>query len=202
MVGLQESLVGDVQKLLLTMFGAVAFVLLIACANVANLLLVRAASRETEMAVRTALGAGRSRIMRQLVTESLMLSALGAAIGGALAGWAVDAIVAFGPRGLPRLDEISVDGRVLAFSVLVAIVTGIVFGLVPALHSTKTELGQMLKENGRGSSGRRATQRTRAALVVSEMALAVVLLVGAGLLIQSFAALGSVSIQDFVPRMS
>jgi len=188
-IGLQESLVGDVQKLLFTMFGAVAFVLLIGCANVANLLLVRAASRETEIAVRTALGAGRRRIIRQLVTESLMLSALGAAIGGALAGWAVDAIVAFGPRGLPRLDEIAIDARVLAFSVVVAIVTGVAFGLVPALHSAKSELGQMLKENGRGSSGRRATQRTRSALVVSEMALAVVLLVGAGLLIRSFVKL-------------
>jgi hypothetical protein len=191
-MSLQESLVGDVQKLLFTMFGAVAFVLLIACANVANLLLVRAASRETEIAVRTALGAGRGRIIRQLVTESLMLSALGAMIGGALAAWAVDAIVAFGPRGLPRLEDISIDGRVLAFSVLVAIVTGVAFGLVPAFHSAKSELGQMLKESVRGTSGRRATQRTRSALVVSEMALAVVLLVGAGLLIRSFVKLVNV----------
>jgi predicted permease len=168
------------------MFGAVAFVLLIACANVANLLLVRAASRETEMAVRTALGAGRGRIIRQLITESLLLSAAGAMIGGALAGWAVDAIVAFGPRGLPRIDGIALDARVLLFSALVAVVTGLAFGLVPALHVSKNELGQMLKESVRGSSGRRATQRTRSLLVVSEMALAVVLLVGAGLLIRSF----------------
>jgi predicted permease len=188
-VSLQQTIVGDVRPLLFTMFGAVAFVLLIACANVANLLLVRASSRETELAVRTALGAGRSRIIRQLITESLMLSALGAAIGGAIAGWTVDAIVAFGPRGLPRLDEITVDSRVLAFAVLVALVTGLAFGLVPALHSTKSELGQMLKENGRGSSGKRAAQRTRSALVVTEMALAVVLLVGAGLLIRSFVKL-------------
>ena len=188
-VDLQESIVGNVQPLLLTMFGAVAFVLLIACANVANLLLVRSASRETEIAVRTALGAGRARIIRQLITESLMLSALGAVIGGAIASWAVDAIVAFGPRGLPRLDEVSVDSRVLAFSVIVALVTGLAFGLVPSLHSAKSELGQMLKENGRGSSGRRAAQRTRSALVIGEMALAVVLLIGAGLLIRSFVKL-------------
>jgi putative ABC transport system permease protein len=186
---LHESLVGDVRMLLYTMFGAVAFVLLIACANVANLLLVRAASRETEMAVRTALGAGRARIVRQLITESLLLSAAGAMIGGALAAWAVDAIVAFGPRGLPRIDSISVDPRVLGFSALVALITGVVFGLVPAIHAAKDNLGQMLKESVRGSSAKRATQRTRAALVVSEMALAVVLLVGAGLLIRSFVKL-------------
>lgn len=188
-VSLQETIIGDVQKLLLTMFGAVAFVLLIACANVANLLLVRASTRESEIAVRTALGAGRGRIIRQLITESLMLSAIGAAIGGALAGWAVDAIIAFGPRGLPRLDEITVDARVLGFAMLVSLVTGLAFGLVPALHSTKSELGQVLKENGRSSIGRRATQRTRSTLVVTEMALAVVLLVGAGLLIRSFVKL-------------
>lgn len=183
---LQKSIVGDVTGLLYTMLGAVGFVLLIACANVANLLLVRASSRETEIAVRTALGAGRSRIVRQLVTESLLISAAGACIGGALAAWAVDAIVAIGPQGLPRLQDISIDGRVLGFTVAVALVTGLAFGLVPAFHAAKSELGQMLKENVRGTSGRRATQRTRSALVVTEMALAVVLLIGAGLLIRSF----------------
>ena len=188
---LQTSLTGDVRKALLTMFGAVAFVLLIACANVANLLLVRAGGREAEMAVRTALGAGRGRIIRQLITESVMLSAFAAMIGGALAGWAVEAIVAFGPRGLPRLDDIVVDARVLAFSIVLAVVTGLVFGLVPAFHAARTELGQMLKDGMRGGS-RRATQRTRGALVITELALAVVLLVGAGLLIRSFVKLTQV----------
>ena len=191
-VGLQESLVGDVQKLLLTMFGAVSFVLLIACANVANLLLVRAASRETEIAVRTALGAGRKRIVRQpLVTESLMLSALGAAIGGALAGWAVDAIVAFRTARPPahrRDHRRRACARVLRARRAFRHRRGIRLG-ARRFTSSKSELGQMLKENGRGSSGRRATQRTRSALVVSEMALAVVLLVGAGLLIRSFVKL-------------
>jgi putative ABC transport system permease protein len=191
---LEEALVGDVRKLLYTMFGAVVFVLLIACANVANLLLVRAASRETEMAVRTALGAGRSRIVRQLITESLLLSAAGAMIGGALAAWSVDAVVAFGPRGLPRIDSIALDARVLAFSAVVALVTGLLFGLVPAFHAAKGNLGQMLKESVRGSSAKRGAQRTRAALVVSEMALAVVLLVGAGLLIRSFVKLINVDL--------
>jgi putative ABC transport system permease protein len=186
---LQRSLVGDVRGTLLTMFGAVAFVLLIACANVANLLLVRAAGRETEIAVRTALGAGRGRIVRQLVTESVLLSLAGAVIGGALAAWIVDAIVAFGPNGLPRLDNVAIDGRVLAFSVTIAVLTGVLFGLVPAYHAVRAELGQMLKDSVRGSSGRRAAQRTRSALVMTEMALAVVLLVGAGLLIRSFVTL-------------
>jgi len=188
---LQTSLTGDVRKALLTMFGAVAFVLLIACANVANLLLVRAGGREAEMAVRTALGAGRGRIIRQLITESVLLSLAAAMIGGALAGWAVDAIVAFGPKGLPRLDDIVVDARVLAFSIVLAVVTGLIFGLVPAFHAARTELGQMLKDGMRGGS-RRATQRTRGALVITELALAVVLLVGAGLLIRSFVKLTQV----------
>jgi len=186
---LQQSLVGDVRGILLTMFGAVTFVLLIACANVANLLLVRAAGRETEIAVRTALGAGRGRIIRQLVTESVLLSLAGATVGGALAAWIVDAIVAFGPQGLPHLENIAIDGRVLAFSVTIAVVTGFLFGLVPAYHSARAEIGQMLKESTRGSSGRRAAQRTRSGLVMTEMALAVVLLVGAGLLIRSFVTL-------------
>ena len=186
---IETTLVGDVRNVLYTLFGATGFVLLIACANVANLLLVRAAGRETEIAVRTALGAGRGRIVRQLITESVMLSALGAVIGAALAAWAVDAIVAFGPRGLPRLDDIAVDGRVLLFCAALALLTGVVFGLVPAIHAARAELGQMLKDAVRGSSSKRGAQRTRSALVITEMALAVVLLVGAGLLIRSFANL-------------
>ncbi|HEY4216124.1 MAG TPA: ABC transporter permease [Gemmatimonadaceae bacterium] len=183
---LRTWLTGDVRAALFTMFGAVLFVLVIACANVANLLLVRSAGRETELAVRTALGAGRTRIIRQLVTESVLLALAGAAIGGALAAWAVDAIVAFGPQALPRLADIVVDTRVLAFSVAIAIVTGIAFGLFPALSATNTELGQMLREGTRGGKGRKTAQRTRGLLVMTEMALAVVLLVGAGLLIRSF----------------
>ncbi|HEY9229003.1 MAG TPA: FtsX-like permease family protein, partial [Gemmatimonadaceae bacterium] len=132
--------------------------------------------------------------IRQLITESLLLATAGAMIGGALAGWTIDAIVAFGPRGLPRIENIALDMRVLGFSMLVAVLTGLTFGLVPALHSAKAELGQMLKESVRGTSGRRASRRTRAALVVSEMALAVVLLVGAGLLVRSFVKLINVDL--------
>ena len=189
---LRESIVGSVRPALLVMLGGVGFVLLIACANVANLLLVRASTRETEIAVRTALGAGKRQLVRQLVTESMLLSLGGTAVGTAMAAWAVDAVKAFGPRGVPRLSNVAIDGRVLGFSVLVAIVTGILFGLVPALHTARTNVGQMLKESTRGSSGRRGTRRMRGALVVAEMALAVILLIGAGLLARSFVALTQV----------
>lgn len=185
---LQEQFVGNLRPTLFALLGAVAFVLLIACANVANLLLVRGASRSSEMAVRTALGAGRGRIVRQLVTESVMLAAMGAVIGTALAAWVVDAVVAFGPRGLPRLQDVSIDGRVLAFSAGIAVLTGVIFGLVPALHAARPDIAGMLRESVRGST-RGGANRTRSMLVMAEMALAVVLLVGAGLLVKSFVAL-------------
>ena len=193
-IPLRESIVGKVRPALLVMLGAVGFVLLIACANVANLLLVRASARETEIAVRTALGAGRRVLVRQLVTESMLLSLGGAVIGTSLAAWAVDAVKAFGPAGVPRLAEVTIDARVLGFSIALAIATGLLFGLVPALHAAKTNVGQMLKESTRGSSGRRGTRRTRGILVVAEMALAVVLLIGAGLLARSFVALTNVDL--------
>ncbi|MFN2567290.1 MAG: ABC transporter permease [Gemmatimonadaceae bacterium] len=187
-IPLHEQIVGKADKPLYAMLGAVGLVLLIACANVANLLLVRASARESEIAVRTALGAARPRIVRQLVTESLLLSAAGAVIGVALASWAVAAVVAFGPTGLPRLQEVVIDGRVLAFTAGVAVVTGILFGLVPALHAARPDIAQMLRESVRGST-RGGTHRTRRLLVIAEVTLAVVLLVGAGLLIHSFVRL-------------
>ncbi|HVT37827.1 MAG TPA: ABC transporter permease [Gemmatimonadaceae bacterium] len=192
-IPLRDAIVGNVRTALLVMLGCVGFVLLIACANVANLLLVRASSRESEIAVRAALGAGRMQLMRQLVTESVLLSVSGAAIGTALAAWVLGAVRRFGPAGVPRLDEVSIDGSVLAFTALVAVMTGVLFGLVPAIHALKTNLGQMLRESTRGSSGRRGTQRTRSSLIVTEMALAVILLIGAGLLTRSFVHLMQVN---------
>ena len=191
-IPLREAIVGNVRPALLVMLAGVGFVLLIACANVANLLLVRASTRETEIAVRTALGAAKRQLVRQLITESMLLALGGSIVGTALAAWAVDAVKAFGPRGVPRLANVAIDTRVLVFSAVVAIVTGVLFGLAPALHAARTNVGQMLKESTRGSSGRRGTRRTRGALVVAEMALAVILLVGAGLLARSFVALTSV----------
>ena len=181
---LQAELVGEVGRALWTMFGAVAFVLIIACTNVANLLLVRAASRESEIAVRSALGAGRRAIVRQLIVESLLLAVGGALLGIIVASWALNALVVFGPRSLPRIDEIAIDGRVLAFTMVLALVTGLVFGIVPALHSARSDISQLLR-GARGSGGSR-TNRTRSALVLCETAFSMVLLVGAGLLIRSF----------------
>ncbi|HUX33733.1 MAG TPA: ABC transporter permease [Gemmatimonadaceae bacterium] len=186
---LQAQMVQNARAALLMLMGAVAFVLLVACTNVANLLLVRASAREAEMAVRTALGASRWRIVRQLAAESILLAGMGTVAGILLAAWAVDALVAFGPHGLPRLDEVSMDGRAVLFAAVLAVVTGLLFGAAPAIHAVRSDISEMLRGGGRGANGRRHGQRTRHALVVAETALAVVLLVGAGLFLRSFARL-------------
>jgi putative ABC transport system permease protein len=192
LIPLHERMVGNVRPALLTLFGAVSFVLLIACANVANLLLARASTRRTEMAVRAALGATRARIVRQLVLESLMLSLVGGVAGTVVATGMLGVLRALGPESIPRLADVSVDTTVLLFTFVVALVTGLVFGLTPALAASRADTQSMLREDGRGSTASRSRQRVRGALVVAELALALVLLVGAGLLIRSLNALTAV----------
>jgi len=197
---MQDFLVEGVRPALLILLGAVGLVLLIACANVASLLLARAAGRQREMAIRAAIGAGRGTLVRQLLIESLLVAALGAAVGLLVGVWGVRALLALSPGDLPRASELVhvpllaalFDWRLLGFTVAVSLATGLLFGLAPALHLARTDLGVHLKEGGRGTSGARAT-RTRGALVVAEIALAVVLLVGATLLIRTFISLRHVN---------
>lgn len=190
---LRETIVGDVRRPLLLLLGAVGFVLLVACANVANLLLARGSARHGELSVRAALGAGRARLVRQLITEAIVLSVSGAAIGLALAYWGTRALIAARPVDLPRLDHIGVDGSVVLFTFAAAIVTGIVFGMVPALQATNDHLLRGLHESGRSGGGGRRARHLRSALVVAEMTLAVILLTGSGLLIRSFIELTRVN---------
>ncbi len=195
-VGLQEQVVGDVRRALLVLLGSVALVLLIACANVANLLLTRAAGREKEIAIRTALGAGGLRIVQQLLTESVLLAMIGGAAGLVIAQWTLHVVRMMNPGNIPRLDDIAIDGAVLAFTFGISVVTGVLFGLAPAWRAMKLDLSISLKAGGRSGQSdggmHLARHRLRGLLVVSELALSLMLLVGAGLLIRSFVRLQSV----------
>lgn len=183
-VSLHEQTVGPLRPAMLMLLVAVGFVLLIACANVANLMLARGVTRRKELAIRAALGAGRRRVIRQLLTEASLLAVAGGALGVLLAFWLVQWLVAIGPQGTPRLDEISIDTRVLGFTIGTTLLTGIIFGLVPALQLSKLDLSHSLKETARTSQS--GGGRLRNALVVAEIALALILLIGGGLLMKSF----------------
>jgi putative ABC transport system permease protein len=183
---LRERMVGELRTSLLMLFGAVAFVLLIACANVANLLLARAAYRQKEMSVRAALGASRWRVVRQLLTESLLLSVVSGVAGLALSVWLISLLIAISPPNSPRFDEIAINWQVFAFAFGMTILAGVLFGLVPALQTSRIDLNETLKESGRSGAPGGSRNRVGSLLIVSEVALSFVLLAGAGLLIKSF----------------
>ena len=185
LVPLHEQIVGNIRTVLLVLMAAVVIVLLIACANITNLLLTRAAVREREIAIRTAIGASRGQLMRQLLTESIILALLGGVVGGLLALLGTDVIVRFGPEDIPRLSEIGVDGSVLGFTVLLSLATGVFFGLAPALQFSRLDMNEALKSGGRVGGASSGRHRLRRVLVVSEVALSLILLVGAGLMIKS-----------------
>jgi len=190
---LQDRLVSDVRLSLLVLLAAVAFVLVIACANIANLLLARATARQKEMAVRTALGASRLRIIRQLLTESLLLSFVGGGFGLLLSFWLIKLLIALSPANTPRFDEIRPDTRVFIFTIALTLLTGLIFGLAPALQASRSDQSEGLKEGSRGNAGGARSNRVRGLLMVAEIAMSFMLLVGAGLLIKSFIHLREVT---------
>jgi putative ABC transport system permease protein len=185
---LHSQVVGNIQQGLFVLLGAVGFVLLIACANIANLLLARASTRNREIAVRLALGAGRRRLVRQLLTESVLLSGIGGTLGVLLGTWGVQALVAIAPRSTPTAAGINIDGTVLLFSIGLTVATGVLFGIVPAMHAARADVTPALKDGARGTAGR-SGHRTRRALIVAEIAIALVLLVGSGLLMRTLVRL-------------
>jgi predicted permease len=191
LVALKEDWVGDIRLFLLVLLAAVGFVLLIACSNVANLLLARSTGRTREFAIRSALGASKTRVVRQLLTECVLLALVGGILGTLLAAWGTKGALKFLPEALPRAEEIRLDGRVLLFTLVVSVFAGILFGLIPAIRNSRTEVQDTLKEGGRGGSG--ARHRTQSIFVAVEMALAVILLVGAGLMIRSLSNLWNVN---------
>ena len=195
-----EQLVGDVRRPLLIIFGAVGCVLLIACANVANLLMARATARRREIALRAALGASRGRVIRQLLTESVLLALAGSLCGWLLAWGCMESLLSLSPENIPRLQGVRLDGRIFGFTLLVSLLTGVIFGLAPALQAAKTELTETLKDGGRGGEGARGA-RLRSALIIAEVAIALVLMAGAGLLLNSFWRLLQVN-TGFDPRQT
>jgi predicted permease len=193
-IPLHDDLVGAARPALLTLLGAVGFVLLIACANVANLLLARSSARQREIAIRRALGAGRARLVSQLLTESVLLAVVGGLVGLFVAVWSLDGLVHLSPSTLPRLHDVSVNGVVLGFTAALAILTGIVFGLMPAIQGSHADLHEVMRDAARSASAAGRVTRARGVLVIAEFALALVLLVGAALLVQSFWRLQRVSL--------
>ena len=193
LMSLHERIVGESRRGLLVLFGAVGLVLLVACTNFANLLLARGAEREQEVVVRAALGARRGRIIRELLTESVIIAILGGAVGVALAIWGLDLLKLLGPQDLPRLDGVSLDFSVLGFTFLISLLTGVVFGLAPAWHASRADITGALKESGRSHTAGASRQRVRNLLVVAEIAIALVLLAGAGLLVRSLLELRDVA---------